>query len=74
MTAKAKVKKIKVKVKSSAKKRFRSVAGGNKLKHRKTNRGHILTKKSPKRKLQLRSNGIVKKADEKLVKRILKET
>jgi large subunit ribosomal protein L35 len=74
MTAKAKVKKIKVKVKSSAKKRFRKVAGGDKLKHRRTNRGHILTKKSPKRKLQLRSSGCVNKSDMKLVKRTLTQT
>lgn len=69
-----KAKKIKVKVKSSAKKRFRKIAGGDKIKRRKANRNHILTKKAPKRKLQLRSNGLVTKSDTKLIRRILGET
>ncbi|MBX3443470.1 MAG: 50S ribosomal protein L35 [Planctomyces sp.] len=39
-------------------KRFKVSASG-KAKHRKANRGHILGKKTAKRKRQLRANGVV---------------
>jgi large subunit ribosomal protein L35 len=39
-------------------KRFKVTASG-KAKHRKANRGHILGKKSPKRKRHLRADGVV---------------
>ena len=44
-----------------AAKRFRRTATG--FKHRRTNRNHILTKKSPKRKRQLRGLERVSSAD-----------
>ena len=40
-------------------KRFKVTGSGKKAKHRAANRGHILGKKSGKRKRQLRSGGIV---------------
>jgi large subunit ribosomal protein L35 len=40
------------------KKRFRLTATG-KVKHRKVNRGHIMSSKSPKRKRHLRQDGVV---------------
>lgn len=48
----------KVKSRSSAKKRFRLTAKG-KVKHRKAYTSHILTKKSRKRKRNLRQGGLV---------------
>jgi len=40
------------------KKRFRLTASG-KVKHRKVNRGHIMSSKSPKRKRHLRQDGVI---------------
>jgi len=51
-------------------KRFRITAGG-KVKRGHSFARHILTKKSAKRKRQLDVDGIVAKADEKLVKKML---
>lgn len=51
----------KQKTHSGAAKRFRRTATG--FKHRRTNRNHILTKKSSKRKRQLRGLEPVAKAD-----------
>ncbi len=53
-----------------AAKRFKVTKSG-KIKHRRAFRAHILTKKSAKRKLQLRANKYVHVADEQNVKRIL---
>jgi large subunit ribosomal protein L35 len=60
----------KMKTNRSAAKRFRKTASGR-LKRGKQNRRHILTKKSPKRKRQLRRAALVSKADEKRMKRLL---
>ncbi len=60
----------KMKTNRSAAKRFRKTATGR-LKRGKQNRRHILTKKSPKRKRQLRRAALVSKADEKRMKRLL---
>jgi large subunit ribosomal protein L35 len=45
--------KTKIKVKSGAKKRFKKTGSGR-IKCRRANRNHILTKKGPKRKRHLR--------------------
>ena len=50
--------KIKMKTKKSAAKRF-SFTGTGKVKYKKQNLRHILTKKSPKRKRNLRKAGII---------------
>ncbi len=55
---------------SGASKRFKKTASGR-YKHKRQGRRHILTKKSPKRKRQLRKDGMVDKADEQRVKRML---
>ena len=60
----------KMKTNRGAAKRFKLTANG-KVKHKKTNHGHILTKKTPKRKRQLRSAEQVADADVKSVKRML---
>ena len=52
-----------------AAKRFRRTATG--LKHRRTNRNHILTKKSSKRKRQLRGLERVASADAPALKRMV---
>lgn len=59
----------KLKVKSGAAKRFKKTAKG--YKHRQSFRSHILTKKSTKRKRQLRGYLEVAPADVPLVKRML---
>lgn len=48
------------------KKRFKVTASG-KAKHRKAYRGHILSKKSPKRKIRLRGDGVVTGAEAKII-------
>lgn len=48
----------KMKTKKSASKRF-SITGTGKVKHKKMNLRHILTKKSHKRKMHLRKSGIL---------------
>jgi large subunit ribosomal protein L35 len=60
----------KMKTNRSAAKRFKKTASGR-LKRGKQNRRHILTKKTPKRKRQLRRAALVSKADEKRMKRLL---
>lgn len=61
---------MKLKTKKAAAKRFR-VTGSGKLKRRKAYANHILTKKSPKRKRNLRKWALVSPSDEKRVKRML---
>ena len=60
----------KMKSKSGAKKRFQ-VTGSGKLKRKHAYHGHILTKKSQKRKRKLDHTAIVERADEKNVKQML---
>jgi large subunit ribosomal protein L35 len=59
-----------MKTNSSAKKRFKRTGNG-KLKRKKAFRSHILTKKSPKKKRQLRKDTLVDDADRKQIKRLL---
>ena len=54
----------KMKTKKSAAKRY-SLTGSGKVKHKKQNLRHILTKRSPKTKRQLRETGYVAEADAK---------
>ncbi len=60
----------KVKTNSSAKKRFKVTATG-KITHQKSFKRHILTKKSKKRKRNLRKDGEVAKANLDFVRRLL---
>lgn len=60
----------KMKTHSGAKKRF-SVTKNGKLRHRRSNRAHILTKKSSKRKRQLREDNITSDADRARVLQML---
>ena len=60
----------KMKSHRGAAKRFKKTATG-KIKRGKAFTSHILTKKSPKRKRQLRQAGLVDKADAKRIKRML---
>ena len=59
----------KMKTNRGAAKRFRATSSG--YKHRKANRNHILTKKAPKRKRQLRGFTDIAKADVPGLKRML---
>ena len=52
----------KMKTKKAGAKRF-SLTGTGKVKYKKMNLRHILTKRSPKRKRQLRAAGILAEAD-----------
>ncbi len=61
----------KVKTNSSAKKRFKVTATG-KIMHQKSLKRHILTKKSKKRKRNLRLDGTVSKTHVDFVKRLLR--
>jgi large subunit ribosomal protein L35 len=61
----------KVKTNSSAKKRFKVTATG-KIMHQKSFKRHILTKKSKKRKRNLRIEGTVDKSQIDFVKRLLR--
>ncbi|CRK85708.1 50S ribosomal protein L35 [Candidatus Providencia siddallii] len=56
----------KIKTIRGASKRFKKTAGGN-FKHKHANLRHILTKKSSKRKRNLRAKGLVSKSDIGLV-------
>lgn len=58
----------KMKTKKSASKRF-SLTGTGKVKYKKMNLRHILTKRSPKRKRQLRAAGILDEADSRKVRK-----
>ncbi len=60
----------KMKTNKGAAKRFK-VTGKGKVRRHKANKSHILTKKTAKRKRHLRKSGLVHKADEKRVKRLL---
>ena len=61
----------KMKSHSGAKKRFKTTANG-KIMHKKANKGHLLTKKTSKRKRQLRKSVVIDdKANEKRIKRML---
>lgn len=60
----------KMKSKSGAKKRFRTTGTG-KIKRFHAFTSHILTKKSPKRKRNLRKSAIVSKADHRKVTKII---
>ncbi len=60
----------KMKSNSGAKKRFK-VTGSGKIKRKKAYKGHILTKKSSKRKRNLGKDTLVDKTNEKSVKRLL---
>ncbi len=60
----------KMKTHSGAAKRFRKTASGG-FKRRQGFRSHILTKKSTKRKRQLRRSALVSAADTALVRKML---
>ncbi|PSQ64960.1 MAG: 50S ribosomal protein L35 [Bacteroidetes bacterium QH_7_62_13] len=61
----------KMKSHSGAKKRFKETANG-KVKRKKANRGHLLTKKTSKRKRQLRKSVVIDdNANRKRIKRML---
>ncbi|GIX31969.1 MAG: 50S ribosomal protein L35 [Porticoccaceae bacterium] len=60
----------KVKIHSGASKRFKKTAGGYKYRH--AFRNHILTKKAPKRKRQLRRPARLNASDAGLVARMLR--
>jgi len=60
----------KMKTKSSVKKRYKLTATG-KLRYKKSNASHILTKKTTKRKRSLRQPAILFKSDAKRIKRLL---
>ena len=60
----------KMKTHRGAAKRFKTTGTG-KLKRGHSMKSHILTKKSPKRKRNLRQSALVAKADEKRIKRLL---
>ena len=60
----------KMKTNSGEKKRFTLTASG-KIKRKHAYKSHILTKKSKKRKRNLTYFGVVDKADEKNIKRLL---
>ena len=60
----------KLKTHSSSKKRF-NVTGSGKIKRAKAYRRHILTKKTSKRKRNLRKNTVVSSADYSTIKRLI---
>jgi large subunit ribosomal protein L35 len=62
----------KMKTNKSAKKRF-TITGTGKVKYKHANKSHILTKKTAKRKRQLRNNETLAKGDARRVKRMLLE-
>ncbi len=59
----------KIKTNSGAAKRFRKTAGG--YKHKQSFHSHILTKKSTKRKRQMRAKKELEAGDVQLVRRML---
>jgi large subunit ribosomal protein L35 len=61
----------KMKSNSGAKKRF-SLTGTGRVKRKQAFTSHILTKKSPKRKRQLRQTTTAEQVDEARIKRMLK--
>lgn len=60
----------KMKSKSAAQKRFK-LTGTGKVKYKKMNKGHIMTKKSPKRVRNLRAPGYISEHDAKKIRRDL---
>ena len=60
----------KLKTHRGASKRFKKTRGG--LKRKKSNKNHILTKMSTKRKRQLRGTTSVSKGDQKKVKKMIR--
>ena len=60
----------KMKSNRGAAKRFRATGSG-KIKRKRANHSHILTKKDTKRKRRLRSTVMVAKADEKGIRKML---
>ena len=60
----------KLKTNRGAAKRFK-LTGSGKVRYNKMNRRHILTKKSQKRKRQLRASGTLSGGDAKLVKKLI---
>jgi large subunit ribosomal protein L35 len=60
----------KMKTSSGAKKRFKVTASGR-IKRQKAFRSHILTKKSPKRKRNLRQDTLVDPADQPRIKKLI---
>ncbi|MFO7718029.1 MAG: 50S ribosomal protein L35 [Thermodesulfobacteriota bacterium] len=60
----------KMKTNKGAAKRFRTTGSG-KIRRNRAFRRHILTKKTPKRKRQLRTGPVVDSANTKAVKRLL---
>ena len=60
----------KIKTNRGTAKRFK-LTGTGKIKRNKANRRHILTKKAPSRKMQLRKSGLVDKSNEKQIKQLL---
>jgi large subunit ribosomal protein L35 len=60
----------KMKSNSGAKKRF-ARTGTGRIKRKKAFHSHILTKKSPKRKRNLRETTLVDRADEPRIKRLI---
>lgn len=60
----------KYKSKRALRKRVRLTGSGRLRRHR-ANKSHILTKKHPKRKRQLRKGALVAHADERRLKRLL---
>lgn len=60
----------KIKTLRSAAKRFRRTGSG-KIKRKKAFKSHILEKKSPKRRRNLRKSTLVSKADKKKIERLI---
>jgi large subunit ribosomal protein L35 len=60
----------KIKTNSGAKKRFK-VTGTGKIKRKKAYRSHILTKKSPKRKRNLRKATLVHESNEAQIRELI---
>ena len=60
----------KLKTKKGVAKRFKITKTG-KIKRQKASRGHLLAKKTRKRKRQLRKAGLVSKTDKKAIKLLL---
>lgn len=60
----------KLKTNRGAAKRFKKTGSG-KIKRRKSNSGHLFTKKSTKRKRKLRSSTLVAKSDLKKVRKLI---
>jgi len=60
----------KMKTKSGAAKRFKKTGTGKFVRNR-ANKQHILTKKDPKRKRQLRNDVVVSPSDEKRIRQLL---